>query len=165
MNAKSKIVKFNNQHIPVYFVGDKPFVAMKTICENIGLQWEAQLKRIKRNHVLNSTACMIKVVAQDNKDREVLAKFSDQRERIEDNRAVARIGWRPCRPVRLQAIRLIQSRKRRFDCDSHIITATVEKIWFYFGRAFGSHHDHRHADGFVASCGASCPRGCSPHEL
>ena len=28
-----------------------------------------------------------------------LTKFSDQRERIEDNRAVARIGWRPCRPV------------------------------------------------------------------
>ena len=54
MNAKSKIVKFNNQHIPVYFVGDKLFVAMKPICENIGLQWEAQLKRIKRNHVLNS---------------------------------------------------------------------------------------------------------------
>ena len=28
-----------------------------------------------------------------------LTKSSDQRERIEDNRAVARIGWRPCRPV------------------------------------------------------------------
>ena len=73
MNAKSKIVKFNNQHIPVYFVGDKPFVAMKPICENIGLDWDGQRQRIKRNHVLNSTACMIKVVAQDNKDREVLA--------------------------------------------------------------------------------------------
>jgi hypothetical protein len=27
--------------------------------------------------------------------------FSDQRERIETNRAAARIGWRPCRPVSL----------------------------------------------------------------
>ena len=27
----------------------------------------------------------------------LLTKFSDQRERIEDNKAAARIGWRPCR--------------------------------------------------------------------
>ena len=73
MNAKSKIVKFNNQHIPVYFVGDKPFVAMKPICENIGLDWDGQRQRIKRNHVLNSTACMIKVVAEDGRVREMLS--------------------------------------------------------------------------------------------
>ena len=72
MNAKSKIVKFNNQQIPVYFVGDKPFVAMKSICENIGLQWEAQLKRIKRNHVLNSTMSIMDMVAQDGKVRNVI---------------------------------------------------------------------------------------------
>ncbi|MEB6680286.1 phage antirepressor N-terminal domain-containing protein [Acinetobacter lwoffii] len=72
MNAKSKIVKFNNQQIPVYFVGDKPFVAMKPICENIGLQWEAQLKRIKRNHVLNSTMSIMDMVAQDGKVRNVI---------------------------------------------------------------------------------------------
>ena len=34
-----------------------------------------------------------------------LTKSSDQRERIEDNRAVARIGWRPCRPVRNPPLR------------------------------------------------------------
>lgn len=72
MNAKSKIVKFNNQQIPVYFVGDKPFVAMKPVCENIGLQWEAQLKRIKRNHVLNSTMSIMDMVAQDGKVRNVI---------------------------------------------------------------------------------------------
>lgn len=72
MNAKSKIVKFNNQQIPVYFVGDKTFVAMKPICENIGLQWEAQLKRIKRNHVLNSTMSIMDMVAQDGKVRDVI---------------------------------------------------------------------------------------------
>ena len=61
MNAKSKIVKFNNQHIPVYFVGDKPFVAMKPICENIGLNWDAQRQRIKRNHVLSKGAFIMTV--------------------------------------------------------------------------------------------------------
>ena len=73
MNAKSKIVKFNNQQVPVFMQGNKPYVAMKPICENIGLDWEAQRQRIKRNHVLDVSACMIKVVAQDGKFREVLA--------------------------------------------------------------------------------------------
>lgn len=53
MNAISKVVKFNNQQLPVFLHQDKPYVAMKPICENIGLQWEAQLRRIKRNHVLS----------------------------------------------------------------------------------------------------------------
>ncbi len=73
MNAKAKIVKFNNQQLPIYFQDGQPYVAMKPICENIGLDWEAQRQRIKRNHVLNLTACMIKAVTQDGKAREVLA--------------------------------------------------------------------------------------------
>lgn len=72
MNAKPKVIKFNQQQIPVYFVGDKPFVAMKSICENIGLQWEAQLKRIKRNHVLNASMSIMDMVAQDGKIRDVI---------------------------------------------------------------------------------------------
>jgi hypothetical protein len=36
------------------------------------LDWEAQRQRIKRNKILNSTAFMIKVVAKDGKNREVL---------------------------------------------------------------------------------------------
>lgn len=72
MNAKSKIVKFNNQHIPVYFVGDKPFVAMKPICENIGLNWDAQRQRIKRNHVLSKGAVMM-TAPSNGGDQEVLA--------------------------------------------------------------------------------------------
>lgn len=59
MNAKTKIVKFNNQQIPVYFVNDQPFVAMKPICENIGLNWNGQFQRIKRNHILSKGMCMI----------------------------------------------------------------------------------------------------------
>jgi len=76
MNAKSKIVKFNNQHIPVYFVGDKPFVAMKPICENIGLQWEAQLKRIKRNHVLNQGMSIMDIPTNGGKQQIVCLPFS-----------------------------------------------------------------------------------------
>lgn len=72
MNA-NQIIKFNKQDIPVFFHDNKPYVAIQPICENIGLDWEAQRQRIKRNHVLNLTTCMIKVVAKDNKNREVVA--------------------------------------------------------------------------------------------
>lgn len=72
MNA-NQIIKFNNQDIPVFFHDNKPYVAIQPICENISLDWEAQRQRIKRNHVLNLTTCMIKVVAKDKKNREVVA--------------------------------------------------------------------------------------------
>lgn len=72
MSTKPQIVKFNNQQLSVFFLNEKPYVAMKPICENIGLQWEAQLKRIKRNHVLNSSMSIMDMVAQDGKIREVI---------------------------------------------------------------------------------------------
>lgn len=58
MNA-NQIVQFNNQEIPVFFHNDKPYVAMKPICENIGLDWNGQFQRIKRNHILSQGMCMI----------------------------------------------------------------------------------------------------------
>ncbi|ELW81959.1 antirepressor N-terminal domain protein [Acinetobacter sp. WC-743] len=71
MNAKIQLVKFNHHQIPVYFIGDEPYVAMKPICENIGLQWEAQRQRIKRNHALSQGACMIKAPSKGG-EQEVL---------------------------------------------------------------------------------------------
>lgn len=69
----NQVVKFNNQQIPVFFHNNKPYVAMKPICENIGLDWNGQFQRIKRDEVLNSTMCVIHMVAQDGKNREVVA--------------------------------------------------------------------------------------------
>ena len=48
------------------------FVAMRPICDAIGLQWEAQLKRIRRTEVLNSTMSMMDMVAADGKARQLL---------------------------------------------------------------------------------------------
>lgn len=59
MDTKPKIVKFNNQQVPVFFHNEKPYVVMKPICENIGLDWRSQLKRIKRNQVLNQGVVMM----------------------------------------------------------------------------------------------------------
>lgn len=48
------------------------YTAIKPICENIGLAWNAQLERIKRDEVLNSTIRIIRMVANDGKNREML---------------------------------------------------------------------------------------------
>ncbi|MHA3083730.1 phage antirepressor N-terminal domain-containing protein [Acinetobacter sp. ANC 5383] len=73
MNSLNQVVKFNNQDVPVFFHNNKPYVAMRPICENIGLDWASQYSRIKRDEVLNSTVVIITTVAQDKKSREVVA--------------------------------------------------------------------------------------------
>lgn len=70
-NNLPQVVKFNNQDVPVFFHENKPYVAMKSICENIGLDWEAQRQRIKRNHALSQGACMIKAPSKGG-EQEVL---------------------------------------------------------------------------------------------
>lgn len=65
-------VDFHGQSIIAATIDGKIFVAMKPICDNIGLDWKSQHARIKRHPVLNSTACMTQVVAEDGKQREML---------------------------------------------------------------------------------------------
>lgn len=54
-------VEFHGQPLVAVLIDGKPFVAMKPICENIGLQWEAQLKRIKRNPVLMTSMSIMDI--------------------------------------------------------------------------------------------------------
>ena len=65
-------VNFNNQSLFATLVNDVPHVALKPICENLGLDFSAQVQKIKRHPVLNSTMVMITAVAQDGKLREML---------------------------------------------------------------------------------------------
>lgn len=71
MNA-IQTVNFHEQSLITLQKDGVAYVAMKPICENIGLDWEAQRQRISRDEVLNSTACMTKAVATDGKNRELL---------------------------------------------------------------------------------------------
>lgn len=65
-------VEFHGQSILAVLHDGKPYLAMKPICENIGLQWEAQQKRIQRNPVLKSTMSIMNMVAEDGKQREMI---------------------------------------------------------------------------------------------
>ena len=65
-------VDFHGQSLVAVLIDGQPYVAMKPICENIGLQWEAQQKRIQRNPVLARTMSMTDMVAEDGKRREMV---------------------------------------------------------------------------------------------
>lgn len=70
--AQIKTVPFHGQSLSVIPQQDKLFVAIKPICENMGIQWHAQRKRIQRDDVLGSTASMMDSVAADGKNRDLL---------------------------------------------------------------------------------------------
>lgn len=50
----TQTISFNNQSLITVEQNGNHYVAMKPICENIGIQWESQYNRIRRDDVLNS---------------------------------------------------------------------------------------------------------------
>lgn len=57
MNIQS--ITFHNQEIQVLNHDGKPYVAMRSIVENIGLDWASQYRRIKSNEVLHKGIVMM----------------------------------------------------------------------------------------------------------
>lgn len=49
----TQTISFNNQALITFEQNGKYYTAMRPICENIGLAWEAQLARIKRDEILS----------------------------------------------------------------------------------------------------------------
>lgn len=65
-------ISFHGQTVPVFTQNNQHYVAMKPICENIGLEWGSQFNKIKRHPVISSTIFMMKTVGTDGKSREML---------------------------------------------------------------------------------------------
>ena len=65
-------IDFNGQSLLTIELDGIHYTAIKPIAENIGLAWHGQRERIERDEVLNSTARMIRVVAEDGKNREMM---------------------------------------------------------------------------------------------
>jgi len=72
MNPQTHLVTFHKKKIIVFSDDFKQFVAIKPVCENIGIQWEAQLKRLKRDEKFNSTMSIMDMVGSDGKRREMV---------------------------------------------------------------------------------------------
>ncbi|MDP0299330.1 phage antirepressor N-terminal domain-containing protein [Glaesserella parasuis] len=64
--------KFFGSEILVINHNGKPYVPMKQVAENIGLDWKAQHRRLSNNEVLNSTMVIMTTVAEDGKNREMV---------------------------------------------------------------------------------------------
>lgn len=72
-NLQTTLVPFHGHELITVKDGGIIRVAMKPICEALGLQWEAQYKRIQRNPVLQT--CMVMMTMQlpgDNQRREIV---------------------------------------------------------------------------------------------
>ena len=52
-------IPFHDQMLSAVLVDNIPHVAMKPICENIGINWDAQKKRINRHHILSRGKVMM----------------------------------------------------------------------------------------------------------
>lgn len=71
--SKTVSINFHGQDLTVVTRDRVPYVAMKPICEHLGLDWEAQRQRIERDDLLNSVACKIQATAADGKVYDVTA--------------------------------------------------------------------------------------------
>lgn len=67
-----KTIDFNGQSLITIEKDGIHYAAVKPICENIGLDWYSQRKRIERDDVLNSTKVIMTLVAEDGRNREMV---------------------------------------------------------------------------------------------
>lgn len=70
MNTKI-IARVNG--VDILSTSDEQFVAIRPICEALGVDPEGQRQRIERDEILGPVACLIKSVAADGKCREMYA--------------------------------------------------------------------------------------------
>ena len=64
-------VEFHGAHLVTTLVDGVPHVALRPICEAVGLDWNGQYQRLMRHAVLAPTVCMTHTVADDGKLREI----------------------------------------------------------------------------------------------
>lgn len=70
--TNTQIVNFHGAALLTVLHKDEPYVAMKPVCEAIGLDWRSQRQRIMRHEVLKSTVVMMTTVGSTNKTRDAL---------------------------------------------------------------------------------------------
>ena len=68
--TQSTVAKINNTEIVVISNGEKR-VAIKPICDALGVDFSGQLQRIKNDEILGSTMEIISTVGADGKEREM----------------------------------------------------------------------------------------------
>ena len=65
-------INFNNQQLLTVEKDGIKYVAVKPICENLGLDWDSQRKRIDRDDVLSSVKVIMTATGSDDKNYEMV---------------------------------------------------------------------------------------------
>lgn len=73
MNNELTKINFHGKELLATVKDGNVLVPMKPIAEHIGLDWHAQMKRIKRSSVLNSVGVITTLVATDGNKREMVS--------------------------------------------------------------------------------------------
>jgi P22_AR N-terminal domain len=72
MKQELQSIEFYGSRIYTVEKDGEHYVAMKPICEGIGIDWDSQKKRILRHSLLSSTKVIMTLVAKDGKMREMI---------------------------------------------------------------------------------------------
>lgn len=67
----SNIIRVNNKDIIIVTIKSKKYVAIRPICEAIGVDYSSQLKKLKSDPILSSTVVLNTTVGADNNQREM----------------------------------------------------------------------------------------------
>lgn len=65
-------IPFHDQTLLATLSEGMPYVAMRPICDNLGVNWAGQLQRIKRHPVLQSVMCTMHTTGRDSKEYKML---------------------------------------------------------------------------------------------
>ncbi|MDR6773581.1 RhuM family protein [Azospirillum sp. BE72] len=60
-HAQLVVVDFHDQKVPVVHFEGRPYVPVKPLCLNMGLDWNGQYQRIQRDSVLSEGMCVIHI--------------------------------------------------------------------------------------------------------
>jgi P22_AR N-terminal domain len=72
MNGTIQTIPFHGLSLSAVLVNGAPFVAIRPICEALGINEAGQRQRIRRDPELKATACVMHSVAEDGKARQML---------------------------------------------------------------------------------------------
>ncbi len=75
MTTQALTVSFHDQSLVAALINDMPHVALKPICDNLGLDWTAQFRRIKRNESLNQVIAMTTMTSQGKDGKSYLVEM------------------------------------------------------------------------------------------
>lgn len=71
--STKSVATINNQQIVIVSENGEDFVPIRPICDALGIEFSSQLKRLKRDEILNSTVVTVTTVGADEKQREMVA--------------------------------------------------------------------------------------------